>query len=56
MLPWLFGGPFCPAYGGGALLVIGLIQPFRQDVFSIFMVGMIAANVLEYVTAVLLET
>lgn len=49
-------GPVCPVYGFGALLVISLLNKYRGDIFAIFFLGMIIASVVEYITAVILET
>lgn len=49
-------GPVCPVYGFGALLVIALLDKYRGDVLSVFLLGMIITSVVEYITAVILET
>ena len=49
-------GPVCPVYGFGALLVIALLNKYRGDIFAIFFLGMIVTSVVEYITAVILET
>ena len=49
-------GPLCPVYGFGALLVVYLLEPFLKfNVFVIFIAGMVATSVLEYITGFLLE-
>ncbi len=49
-------GPICPVYGFGALLVVYLLEPFLKfNIFVIFIAGMIATSVLEYITGFLLE-
>ncbi|HIR28723.1 MAG TPA: putative ABC transporter permease [Candidatus Choladousia intestinigallinarum] len=48
-------GPFLPIYGSGALCVLIAVLPVREDPVKTFLVGMIAATVLEYVTGAVME-
>ena len=48
-------GPICPVYGFGALAVIGLLMPLRDNLPLLFVAGTIITTVLEYITAFLLE-
>ncbi|GAA0235632.1 putative ABC transporter permease [Metaclostridioides mangenotii] len=49
-------GPICPIYGFGAMLVIFLIEGFRDNVFFLFLFGMFITSILEYISGYLLET
>ncbi|WP_051599244.1 putative ABC transporter permease [Metaclostridioides mangenotii] len=49
-------GPICPIYGFGAMLVIFLIEGFRDNVFFLFLFGMLITSILEYISGYLLET
>lgn len=48
-------GPFLPIYGSGAVTILIFTLRFRDNVWLVFLVGMISATVLEYVTGVLME-
>ncbi|MGG5461767.1 putative ABC transporter permease [Clostridium sp. B9] len=48
-------GPLCPVYGFGALFVLTFLNDFRNNVFLVFILGVIITSVLEYVTSVILE-
>jgi uncharacterized membrane protein len=48
-------GPFCPIYGFGALLIFGMLAGRTHNVFVVFLLSVILATALEYITAVLLE-
>ena len=43
-------GPWLPLYGTGAVVVLWLTLPFRAHPVLVYMVGMLGATVLEYVT------
>jgi uncharacterized membrane protein len=49
-------GPFCPIYGCGALLILMLLAGKINNIAVIFVLSVILATALEYLTAVLLET
>ena len=42
--------PMCPVYGFGALAIILLTKPFRDNLFAVFGIGMLAASAVEYFT------
>lgn len=48
-------GPFCPIYGFGALLVIGLFSKYENDLLALFLLSMVVTSVVEYITSFLLE-
>ena len=47
--------PFSPTYGLGALLFAIFLPELREDPFFLFLLGMILATFLEFVTGVFLE-
>lgn len=48
-------GPVCPVYGFGALACIFLLYQRLDNVFALFLAGMLLTCTVEYITAVLLE-
>ncbi|MBE6039127.1 MAG: hypothetical protein E7218_08045 [Anaerofustis stercorihominis] len=48
-------GPWIPIYGFGAMTVLIATGFVRNNVFLVFIVGSLAASVLEYVTGVIME-
>lgn len=48
-------GPWCPIYGFGALLILGITKPLPQHPAVIFLISMVTASALEYITGWLLE-
>lgn len=48
-------GPFCPIYGFGALSVIQLLNPVRNNILLVFLLGLFVTSVLEYCTGYLME-
>lgn len=49
-------GPFCTIYGCGAVSVYLLLHPFEDSVPILFFGGCLIATVLEYLTAIVMET
>lgn len=50
-----FIGPYLPIFGVGGMLFVLFFQKYRNDLFALFMVGMVSTCALEYVTSYLLE-
>ncbi|MDL2233211.1 hypothetical protein LJC63_06480 [Ruminococcaceae bacterium OttesenSCG-928-L11] len=48
-------GPVCPVYGFGGLMVVYLLGPLQGNYSVLFLVGMVACTVLEYITSWILE-
>ena len=48
-------GPLLPLYGSGAILLLFVTIPFRENLFLMFVSGAIGATLLEYVTGVAME-
>lgn len=48
-------GPFLPIYGFGAMAMLLTTIPVREHLALVFLFGMIAATILEYITGVLME-
>lgn len=48
-------GPFLPLYGSGAMMMLVVSMPFRDNVFLVYIAGCVGATILEYVTGVTME-
>lgn len=48
-------GPFLPIYGSGAITVLFVALPFRETPLLVYLTGMFAATLLEYVVGVVME-
>ena len=48
-------GPFLPIYGSGAIVVIISTLTVENELILVFIIGMIAATILEYITGALME-
>lgn len=48
-------GPMLPIYGSGALVILVSTIGVRENIWLIFLLGMIAATVLEYITGAAME-
>lgn len=48
-------GPFLPLYGSGAIMMLVVSMPFRNNVVLTYFAGVVGATVLEYVTGVTME-
>lgn len=49
-------GPFCTIYGFGAISVYLILKPVSDNLLILFVGGIVVATVLEYITAVLMES
>lgn len=48
-------GPFLPLYGSGAIMMLVVSMPFRDNVLLTYFAGVVGATVLEYITGVTME-
>ena len=48
-------GPVIPIYGTGAIIILFAVMPFRTSPILVFIIGTIAASVLEFVTGFVME-
>lgn len=48
-------GPYCPIYGFGVLIVIGVLTPLKENLLILFAGSFLLTSVLEYLTGWLLE-
>jgi len=48
-------GPFLPIYGSGAIVILIAVIPVRNNIVMVFILGMIAATLLELVTGIAME-
>ncbi|HJA92796.1 MAG TPA: hypothetical protein H9717_06725 [Candidatus Eisenbergiella merdipullorum] len=49
-------GPFLPLYGSGAIMMLLVAGPVRDDLVLVFLSGCVGATALEYVTGVVMES
>ena len=48
-------GPYLPIYGFGAMTVLFLLEPFINNIFLLFVCGMVTTSIIEYIGSFLLE-
>lgn len=48
-------GPYCPIYGVGVLIVIGVLTPLKENILILFAGSFLLTSVLEYFTGWILE-
>lgn len=48
-------GPFCPIYGVGAVILILLLDRYKNSSIKVFLIGFVAGNVIEYIISFILE-
>mgnify|MGYP001497773479 CR=1 FL=1 len=48
-------GPLIPIYGSGAVVVLFITFPVRTNLVEVYLAGMLAATILEYVTGAMME-
>ena len=48
-------GPYCPIYGFGAVIVLAILEPYFNFPLYIFLLGMAATTILEYLTSFIME-
>ncbi len=48
-------GPYCPIYGYGSLLIILLLNRYKEDPILLFCMAIIICSLLEYITSYVLE-
>lgn len=48
-------GPFLPIYGSGAIMMLVVSAPFRDNMIATYFAGLVGATALEYVTGVTME-
>lgn len=48
-------GPYCPIYGTGCLLLITLLNKYKNDPITLFIMSIITCSILEYTTSYVME-
>ncbi len=48
-------GPLCPIYGFGSLFIFSVLDPYINNIFVVFILGMISTSALEYITSYAME-
>lgn len=51
----LIWGPFCPVYGVGAVIILLILNKYKDNSLKLFLIGSILGNVIEYLLSFLLE-
>ena len=51
----LIWGPFCPIYGIGAVVLILMLQQYKEHSSTLFIYGCILGNIIEYLMSFILE-
>ena len=48
-------GPCCPIYGISAMSMLFILEKYKHDILILFIMGIVIASFLEYITSLLLE-
>ena len=48
-------GPYLPIYGFGALISIVYLTQYKDNIFTVFLLGVILCSILEYITSYIME-
>ena len=48
-------GPYCPIYGVGSLGIILYLTQYKENILTVFILGMVICSVLEYFTSYIME-
>jgi len=48
-------GPYCPIYGVGCLLLTTLLNNYKNNIISLFILSIIICSILEYLTSYIME-
>ena len=48
-------GPYCPIYGCGTLIMILYLEQYRDNVITVFILGLVVCAILEYFTSYIME-
>lgn len=48
-------GPYCPIYGCGALIMIIYLTQYKENILTVFLLGMLLCSILEYFTSYIME-
>jgi uncharacterized membrane protein len=48
-------GPYCPIYGCGAIIMILYLTKYKNDLLTVFILGIFICSTLEYITSYLME-
>lgn len=48
-------GPYCPIYGFGAITMILYLTQYKDNIITVFLLGVVICSILEYLTSYLME-
>lgn len=48
-------GPYCPIYGWGSILMILYLNQYKDNILTVFILGVVICSILEYLTSYFME-
>lgn len=48
-------GPYCPIYGSGSIMMILYLTQYKDNVITVFILGLVICSILEYLTSYVME-
>lgn len=48
-------GPYCPIYGWGSLIMTLYLEPYKNNIITVFLLSVIICSILEYLTSYFME-
>lgn len=48
-------GPYCPIYGCGSLIMILYLTQYKNNILTVFILGVVICSILEYLTSYIME-
>lgn len=48
-------GPYCPIYGSGSILMIMYLTQYKDNILTVFILGLVICSLLEYLTSYFME-
>lgn len=48
-------GPYCPIYGFGSILMVFYLTQYKNNILTVFILGVVVCSILEYLTSYIME-
>lgn len=48
-------GPYCPIYGCGSIAMVWYLTQYKDNILTVFILGVVICSVLEYITSYIME-
>ena len=48
-------GPYCPIYGYGALIMIFYLERYKDNILTVFLLGVVLCSIIEYLVSYIME-